>query len=161
MKTVIETTEDGCALPDFLCINFDPHGTPHIVDTSDGNCHVGISYALAVNVIPKYTVLADIDLERERQISKGYNSDHDDRDVKGNHARAAAYYAAAGYAQRSMQVQADDAELFANAVSSGYPWPEDTKAVEASPRENLVKAAALLIAEIERIDREEASQTGY
>lgn len=99
-------------------------------------------------------ILSEIMHERAKQISKGYDAKHGDQDAKGNHVRAAAYYSTAAYAQRHLGLQASDAELYANGVSVGYPWPADTKTVESIPRDNLVKAAALLIAEIERIDRE-------
>lgn len=102
-------------------------------------------------------IFSELMHERAKQISKGYDAAHDDDDAKGNHARAAAYYAIAGYAQRHLALRdASDVEFYADAVSSGYPWSKDTKAIESRPRANLIKAAALLIAEIERIDREES-----
>ena len=55
--------------------------------------------------------------------------------------------AAAAYALAGVQRYANDGwpELF-------WPWPK-TRFRLGSPRDNLVRAAALLIAEIERIDR--------
>lgn len=131
----------------------------------DNNCHVGTGYVKANRA------LMDIDNERQRQISKGYDDAHDDADNEGNHARAAAYYATAAYYQRQCgYVDSDDPDEFdrlncelksvmwvADEDSVGYPWPSKTKDVEYSPRANLVKAAALLVAEIERIDREEVA----
>ena len=113
-------------------------------------------------------VLSEIMHERMHQISKGYDAAHDDADNEGNHARAAAYYATAAYYQRQCgYVDSDDPEEFdrlnrelqsvqyaADEDSAGYPWPSETKAIEYNPRDNLIKAAALLVAEIERIDRE-------
>lgn len=112
--------------------------------------------------------LEDIRAERQKQIGKGYDTVHDDSDSKGSHARAAAYYATAAYYQRDWEDDCDaswdspcdyvnDIAWQAEIDSVGYPWPSETKSVEYTPRANLVKAAALLIAEIERIDREESS----
>ena len=116
--------------------------------------------------------LRSIKIERARQIIKGYDAAHDDADKPGEHARAAAYYATAAHYQRRWGYDtSDDPSQFeriecerqfvqrqANEDSVGYPWPSKTKSVKYSPRANLVKAAALLIAEIERIDREEATK---
>ena len=110
-------------------------------------------------------VLSEIMYERVRQVSKGYDAAHDDADDEGNHARAAAYYATCGYWQRQWEYgedperavdkdELDDVMLQAKDGSLGYPWSADTIRVETTARANLVKAAALLVAEIERIDRE-------
>ena len=112
----------------------------------------------------RFKALSDVGAERARQIRKGYDAAHDDADEAGMHARAAAFYATCGYWQRAWGwsenpcLTVDKAELDSIAcqadVSLGYPWGDDTIRVEYSPRANLVKAAALLVAEIERIDRE-------
>lgn len=113
-------------------------------------------------------ILSELMHERAKQISKGYDSAHDDADAKGKHAQAGAYYAAVACYQREWGgIESNDPSQFdrlenerlyaqaqANTDSVGYPWPIETARVERSPRANLVKAAALLIAEIERIDRE-------
>lgn len=108
-------------------------------------------------------VLEDIRIERLHQIEKGYDAAHDDRDEKGAHAQAAAYYATCGHYQRKWygysetpSTEMEDLCEYSEENSTGYPWPSETRSVEYSPRANLVKAAALIVAEIERIDREAA-----
>lgn len=99
--------------------------------------------------------ISDIIDERQKQIGKGYDAKHDDADMKGNHARAGSYYAAAARGQRCFGFDlVSTATEYADNITFGYPWPHETKKVEDNPRDNLVKAAALIIAEIERIDRE-------
>lgn len=86
------------------------------------------------------SAIEDIALERKRQVeSEGYDAAHDDAHTDGSLARAAAAYAMT--AARPL------------AANIGiWPWaymywkPKDK-------RTNLVKSAALIIAEIERIDR--------
>jgi hypothetical protein len=87
---------------------------------------------------PTSEVLVSIAHERRRQLSKlGWSRDHDDSHTGGELARAAACFAAPRYV-----------------YSNTWPWgwaaePEQ----EAPDRRQLVKAAALLVAEIERMDR--------
>lgn len=78
------------------------------------------------------TVLDDIVAERWRQIGKGYDADHDDKHVNHELANAAAALAI---------------EWLGNWPWSLHSWPGDDR------RSHLVKAAAMLIAEIERLDR--------
>ena len=78
--------------------------------------------------------------ERFRQISaEGWTTDHDDQHDTGEMAKAAATYAlhsTGAYGKRALT----------------WPWsPSWWK--PTTPRHDLVKAAALIIAEIERIDR--------
>jgi hypothetical protein len=87
----------------------------------------------------------DVIKERQRQTgAEGWTQEHDDRHNKGQMAAAAGVYAlhSGGY---NMQM--------VDGVPSAYwPWaPEWWKPADA--RRNLVKAAALIIAEIERLDR--------
>lgn len=88
--------------------------------------------------------------ERIRQVAvEGWSPEHDDAHRRGELARAAAAYAANAAAWTSDP--ADAARL----ALEGWPWarcwwkPKD-------PRLNLVRAAALIFAEIERLDREAA-----
>lgn len=109
------------------------------------------------------TVLGQIKMERGRQITKGYDAVHDNNDDPGSHARAAAFYAIAAYFQRDWyeggnialtEDELDDIGYQAETDSPGYPWENESKRVEPTARENLIKAAALIVAEVERIDRE-------
>lgn len=82
--------------------------------------------------------LEDINRERERQIAKGYDARHDDEHSDGSIARAAASYA-----------------LVACPLKTNtpiWPWSYDSY-IPGLPRDALVKAGALIVAEIERLDR--------
>lgn len=84
----------------------------------------------------------DVTAERMRQISvEGWTPEHDDEHDDGEMAMAAACYA--------------EASVFGNATEatpSAWPWaPEWWK--PSDQRRNLIKAAALIVAEIERLDR--------
>lgn len=92
--------------------------------------------------------VADVLAERQRQVSeKGYTAESDDSYIPGILCLAGAAYAVAASAY-------PDARRRANRL---WPWPNAPKYFEPArknnPRANLVKAAALIIAEIERIDR--------
>lgn len=87
--------------------------------------------------------LKDVTAERLRQIEvEKITPEHDDQHEHGQIAGAAACYALAGLKQPAV----------VEVIKKLWPWelswwkPRDT-------RQNLVRAAALLIAEIERIDR--------
>lgn len=91
--------------------------------------------------------LADVAAERRRQIDiEGWTQGHDDAHSDGELARAASCYAYHG------SWSASDRQKMANRFPQNWPWdrrwwkPKDA-------RRDLVKAAALIIAEIERLDR--------
>lgn len=92
----------------------------------------------------------DVLNERLRQIhAEGWTPEHDDKHDCGDMARAAAGYASAA---------ADAAEGFETKLPRP-PWPWDLKWWKPGPaRRMLVKAAALLLAEIERLDRKAAKE---
>lgn len=83
----------------------------------------------------------DVLAERHRQItSEGWTPEHDDEHVDGQIAEAAAAYA----------YYAHDPSY--DIAPSMWPWVA-TAWKHTNPRRDLVKAGALIIAEIERIDR--------
>lgn len=87
----------------------------------------------------------DVAAERRRQIdAEGWTPGHDDHHVEGELARAGSAYAyAAAYTE-------------AERATGGYPtwWPFSRSWWKlADRRRMLVKAAALILAEIERLDR--------
>lgn len=85
--------------------------------------------------------LRDVLNERQRQIAQGFTADHDDE-----HDRGELGYAAACYAMPYLHRQDADAPP--------AMWPFETEAWKPQDyRRNLVRAAALLLAEIERLDR--------
>lgn len=87
--------------------------------------------------------LADVVAERRRQIGKeGWTQEHDDEHSKGELARAAACYARWPEAAKKPP----------NTAPLEWPWSDDWWKPR-DPRSNYVRAAALLLAEIERIDR--------
>lgn len=96
----------------------------------------------------------DVLAERQRQINaEGWTPEHDDEHKSGGMALAAACYAcnAATWAQREPSIPADDYEKFS---APGFRWPWAKKWWKPkSQRQDLVRAAALLLAEIERLDR--------
>ena len=126
----------------------------------DGECYEGVAHAR----VP--LSLKAVLIEYQHQIESGCDA-ADDSDTPGNHAQAAAYYAFCAYWQRRKwntnfdgldeheciekeRLSAIDCANF----DIGYPWAHKTPDVKGSARENLVRAAALILAEIDRIDRE-------
>lgn len=102
-------------------------------------------------------VIEEIRAERKRQISQeGWTTEHDDeRHSKGQLADAAAcyaYFSAVPEAVREIEAlcpgQASSVEVVRRAWRWNWEWwkPKD-------PRRDLIRAAALIVAEIERLDR--------
>ncbi|EBI7171804.1 hypothetical protein D3Q73_21415 [Salmonella enterica] len=82
----------------------------------------------------------DVLAERQRQIhTEGWKPEHDDEHVEGQLADAAACYALFATDQR-------------RPVPAHWPWSDDWWK-QRGQRRDLVRAGALIIAEIERLDR--------
>jgi hypothetical protein len=94
------------------------------------------------------SVIEDLYAERRRQVdSEGWTPGHDDGHDRGELAYAAACYAGlAGLLHVGNQYTRQ-------AVSSLWPWDGHPKHENGNARRLLVKAGALIIAEIERLDR--------
>ncbi len=93
----------------------------------------------------------DVQAERRRQITaEGWTPEHDDEHSHGQIARAAACYALAGSS-------APNDGTAALLVSLAWPWDQQWWK-PTSARRDLVKACALALAEIERLDRAGISQ---
>ena len=91
---------------------------------------------------PHEHVILEIARERERQMTEeGWTPEHDDEHDLGQMAAAAACYAMKSTENYDHEETPDE-----------WPW-DDAWWKPTSPRRDLVKAAALLVAEIERIDR--------
>lgn len=90
----------------------------------------------------------DVIAERQRQKdAEGWTPEHDDEHTGGELASAAGCYAMAA----AKMVKNDPGSADYSAPTE-WPWhPNWWK--PSDPRRNLVKAAALILAEIERIDR--------
>lgn len=94
------------------------------------------------------SVIEEIAAERRRQMeTEGWSVAHDDEHVWGEMARAAAAYAMhAGWSQHPR------GQAWHDAPPGLWPWeshwwkPKDA-------RRDLIRAAALIVAEIERLDR--------
>lgn len=88
--------------------------------------------------------LQDVASERGRQITdEGWTPEHDDHHVHGELAKAGACYA---LEHRGWQ-----------GFTHEWPWEGRWWKLK-DRRSNLVRGAALIIAEIERLDRKEAQQ---
>lgn len=103
---------------------------------------------------------SDVLAERRRQIeAEGWTPQHDDQHADGSMALAAACYAsnAATWAEKGTpKLREKYPEL-----SSSFRWPWHLKWWKPKgQRRDLVRAAALLLAEIERLDRADAPQPG-
>ncbi|HHQ3558369.1 TPA: hypothetical protein ACSPQ7_000587 [Pseudomonas aeruginosa] len=95
----------------------------------------------------------DVQAERRRQVeAEGWTPEHDDEHSHGQMARAAACYALAGSS-------APNDGTAALLVSLAWPWDEQWWK-PSTARRDMVKACALGLAEIERLDRIAASQGG-
>jgi len=89
------------------------------------------------------SICDEIYVERERQVkSEGFDETHDDRHAMDDLARAAAFYAAPPWFRNY--------ELW---PWTGYCKPASPSDGTDGRRRELIKAAALCVAEIERIDR--------
>lgn len=97
----------------------------------------------------------DILNERARQLAEeGWTADHDDRHDQGELARAAGCYALSA----SIQIIANKpGALVSPPPSNVWPWHRDWWKPK-SPRADLVRAGALILAEIDRLDRAAASE---
>lgn len=93
--------------------------------------------------------VSDIAAERQRQIDvEGWSEGHDDERDDYQMARAAGCYAF-----HAGRVDDDDAGMFVNAaVRHGWPWDRAWWRPK-SRRADLVRSGALIVAEIERLDR--------
>ena len=101
--------------------------------------------------------LLDVIAERQRQMSvEGWTPEHDDQYKNNDLAFAASCYAFHS-ASASWDFEDDGTPYDIHPAPKNWPWsPEWWK--PTNPRRDLVKAGALILAEIERIDRQEAAQ---
>lgn len=95
-------------------------------------------------------VLSAIEAERLRQVVKGYDAAHDDGHCQSEIAHASACYALMGTGVNLKEWMIDVVERL-------WPW-SGAKPMPESQRETLIVAAALLVAEIERLDRAKSRQ---
>ena len=100
------------------------------------------------------SVIDDIAAERQRQTAvEGWTPEHDDMHVDGELAKAAAVYAL-----HSAQPPKMVFDAFLNeSVPENWPWSKAWWKPKGK-RRDLVRAAALIVAEIERLDRLEQNK---
>ena len=100
------------------------------------------------------TALQDISAERQRQMSvEGWTPEHDDTHSDGAMAKAAGTYAICAGSSQNIR------DLFkAGDAMPTWPWDQGWWK-PTNRRRDLVKAGALIVAEIERLDRLERANT--
>lgn len=87
-----------------------------------------------------------INYERERQqTEEGWTRDHDDHHASGHMANAAAYYA--------LTPDLRNGSVIAQPLNHIWPWDWAWFKPKHDRRQQLVIAGALIVAEIERLDR--------
>ncbi|RWF44250.1 MAG: hypothetical protein EOS65_02420 [Mesorhizobium sp.] len=146
-----ETARDKSATKNIYNGMWVPNNAPH------GYCETQIRYvevplasssaAPSGEAEPVAKALDDIAAERQRQISaEGWTVEHDDEHDQGEMALAAACYA---YEATRTEHQRSLDDGFAPPM---WPWAERWWK-PTTRRRDLVKAGALIVAEIERLDR--------
>lgn len=102
-------------------------------------------------------VLDEIELERGRQIeAEGWHHAHDDEHSEGQLGRAALNYLAASCITTALQGKNYEGKPPLDGMGYAIGWPWERKWWKPGlVRRMLVKAAALIVAEIERLDRAE------
>lgn len=93
----------------------------------------------------------DVFAERQRQVKdKGHTPERDDQYTSGQLADAASAYAAWAFTLNLPQIEC-------KSIPAMWPWPQETWKPQ-SQRQMLIKAGALILAEIERLDRQQARE---
>lgn len=104
-------------------------------------------------------VLDEIGIERKRQqIVEGFTTEHDDEHVGGQLVWAAVCYAeAAAWDSTCRAFPATEEQRAAISPPEKWPW-EPAAWMPKDQRRDLIRAVALLVAEIERLDRKAARE---
>jgi len=98
------------------------------------------------------SVYLDIMCERARQIAvEGWTLAHDDEHDRGEMALAAACYASPKRVFIADKIVGRGYEEFTRYIDA-WPWPDEWWKPK-DRRRDLIRAAALIVAEIERLDR--------
>ena len=103
--------------------------------------------------ITSENVVAEVLAERKRQISaEHWDAAHDDTHEPGTLAKAAATYTCSAIEELSPAFSGPRMDAYT--ASRRYSWPWDASWWKPKgPRRDLIRAAALIVAEIERMDR--------
>jgi hypothetical protein len=106
------------------------------------------------------SVIDDIAAERRRQVEvENWSEGHDNRHQRGEMADAAACYAAGGMTFRAVRVTAARGRYKHDRLVDLWPWASKWWKPK-NKRRDLIRAGALIVAEIERLDRAAASANG-
>jgi hypothetical protein len=111
----------------------------------------------AAPAVDRAAVIEEVIAERRRQIAKGYDAAHDDAHDDGSIATAAAVYALHPFVWHLVITEGSKRRLLS--LADFWPW-EWSQFEPADERRNLVRSAAMIIAEIERLDRALADAKG-
>lgn len=111
-------------------------------------------HAAKAQAVPKGFVIKDVINERQRQINQEFYSTENDDEYKQNELLRAAVCYAENVVRRGWVFDSNfGPDVYQEEeVPDLWPWDIDFWKPK-NPRRDLVRAAALLIAEIERIDR--------
>lgn len=111
-----------------------------------------IQWRLDPHYVTSSQAVLDVIAERRRQVEvEDFDASHDDMATKGQLATAAACYAFQAGA-RGRRYPGDPEPI------GIWPWDREWWKPSTDHRRNLIKAAALIIAEIERLDRAAAKE---
>jgi hypothetical protein len=106
------------------------------------------------------SVIDEIAAERVRQIGKeGWTAEHDDEHETGEMAVAAALYAIGPVGQDAIVVPIAPNWRAETLLARLWPWSFDWWKPKTR-RRDLIRAAALIVAEIERLDRRRVGGAG-
>ncbi|WP_287360681.1 hypothetical protein [Mesorhizobium sp.] len=156
---IVQTYKDAFGATTYQILNTPAAVGPFPIDIGDQATRSGLAavfaaLAPAIQAVPDMRpAVADIAAERQRQINvEGWTPEHDDQHDKGELAEAASCYARGSDRVTWMQ---PDPEFPRHKVMTGcIIWPWDLACWKPTDRRrNLVKAGALIAAEIDRLDR--------
>jgi len=132
--------------------NYQPDADPDFVEAASDYAHAAISQIRQERqdiAEPVFDVLGEIADERSRQVNgENWTADHDDKHFAGELSKAAAAYALTAIRPPN-DMRAEPPPF--------WPWARRWWKPK-SPRRDLVRAAALIVAEIERLDRQEGQE---
>lgn len=103
---------------------------------------------------PKIEAIHLIEQERKLQIEKGFTAEHDDKHRRGEIATAGVCYAALGASQSRCYMDFPASQIHVP-KKEHLEWPFEDESWRPSDDKirNLVRAGALIVAEIERLQR--------
>lgn len=132
--------------------------TTPLINTPQGLSHqewMGLSRSIleaALAVRPEVGAIGEVAAERQRQKDKeGWSEEHDDGHTPGCLAVAASCYALHGAGVISTEDKSWR-EIYRDQATALWPWDVEWWKPK-NPRRDLIRAAALIVAEIERLDR--------